>query len=52
LEPGTNPPIGQRAARKQKKLIYIPPGKNITYDLEITALTDEKKIKKFLSSAG
>lgn len=52
LEPGTNPPIGQKTARKQKKLIHIEPGKNATYDLEITTLADERQIKRFLSSAG
>lgn len=51
LEPGTNPPIGQKAARRQKKLIHIAPGKNTTYDLEITTLTNEKQIKRFLTAA-
>ncbi len=51
LEPGTNPPIGQAAARKQKKLIHIAPGKSKTYDLEITALADEWQIDSFLEAA-
>jgi len=51
LEPGTNPPIGQAAARKQKKLIHIAPGKSKTYDLEITALADEWQIDSFLKAA-
>jgi len=34
LEPGTNPPIGQIAARKQKQLVHIKPGKTRTYDLK------------------
>ena len=52
LEPGTNPPIGQGKARKQKGLIYIAPGKSRTYDLQITVLTDERQIKRFLKTSG
>jgi len=52
LEPGTNPPIGQAAAREQKKLIHIAPGKSRTYDLEMTVLTDKKEIGNFLKAAG
>ncbi len=52
LEPGTNPPIGQSKARKQKELIHIAPGKSKTYDLKITVLTDEGRIKRFLKTAG
>ncbi|UCF15010.1 MAG: aldose 1-epimerase family protein [Phycisphaerales bacterium] len=52
LEPGTNPPIGQAAARKQKKLIHIAPGKSRTYDLEMTVLTDRMRIAGFLKAAG
>jgi len=52
LEPGTNPPIGQGKARKQKRLTHIEPGKSRTYDLEITVLTDERRIKRFLKTAG
>ncbi|MHC4538003.1 MAG: DUF4432 family protein [Planctomycetota bacterium] len=52
LEPGTNPPIGQGIARKQKKLIHIAPGKSKTYDLEMTILTDKDQIKSFVKAAG
>lgn len=52
LEPGTNPPIGQGKARKQKGLIYIAPGKSRTYDLQITVLTDGRQIKRFLKTSG
>lgn len=52
LEPATNPPIGQIAARKQKKLIYLRPGKSRTYELEFTVLTDKDKISKFIKTAG
>ncbi len=52
LEPGTNPPIGQAAARKQKNLIHIAPGKSKTYDLEMSVLTDKKQIAGFLKAAG
>lgn len=52
LEPGTNPPIGQKKARERKELIYIAPGKSRTYELEMTVLTDEKLINQFLKAAG
>jgi len=52
LEPGTNPPIGQANARKQKKLIHLAPGKSRTYDLEMAILTDRKQINEFLKAAG
>ena len=52
LEPGTNPPIGQGGARRQKKLIQLAPGKSRTYDLEMTVLTDKKQIASFLKAAG
>jgi hypothetical protein len=52
LEPGTNPPIGQAAARRDKKLLHLAPGRSRTYELEIAALTDEKQIRRFLQAAG
>ena len=52
LEPGTNPPIGQIAARKQRHLVKIAPGRSRTYDLEISVLTDGAEINKFVKSAG
>lgn len=52
LEPGTNPPIGQSAARKLKKLIHLAPGESRTYDLEISVLTEQVDIKPFLNAAG
>jgi len=51
LEPGTNPPIGQGSARAQKKLIYLEPGKNRTYQLEISVLTAQNSIQQFLKAA-
>jgi hypothetical protein len=52
LEPGTNPPIGQKKARESKELIHIAPGKSRTYEIEITVLTEQKQIGGFLRSAG
>ena len=52
LEPGTNPPTGQAMAREQGRLLHINPGKSRTYDLEISVLTQEKAIRKFLKTAG
>ncbi|HIJ70537.1 MAG TPA: aldose 1-epimerase family protein [Planctomycetes bacterium] len=52
LEPGTNPPIGQIAAGKQRQLVKLGPGKSRTYELEISILTDRNEISKFVNSAG
>ncbi len=52
LEPGTNGPIGQNAAKKQKELIYLAPGKSRTYEIEFTVLTGKKQIDSFIKSAS
>jgi hypothetical protein len=52
LEPGTNPPIGQKKAREEKTLVYIAPGKSRTYEIEMTVLTDQKQISGFLKTAS
>jgi hypothetical protein len=52
LEPATNFPIGQSAARRQKQLIHLAPGKSRTYELEIAVLTEQRDIKQFLKAAG
>ncbi len=52
LEPGTNGPIGQTAAKQQKELIYLLPGKSKTYEIELTVLTDKKQIDSFIKSAS
>ncbi|HBG27709.1 MAG: DUF4432 domain-containing protein [Planctomycetes bacterium GWF2_41_51] len=49
LEPGTNPPIGQKKAREQKQLIFLEPGESKTYELKISVLTDQKQIREFTS---
>lgn len=49
LEPGTNPPIGQKKARERNQLIYLEPGESRMYELKISVLTDQKHIKEFTS---
>lgn len=39
LEPATNPPIGQAAARENNTLIMIPPGESRSYDLKLEVMT-------------
>ena len=48
LEPGTNPPIGQAKARKDKTLIFLAPGEKKIYDLEIEVLNNNNDIERFL----
>jgi hypothetical protein len=47
IEPGTNPPIGQKQARAQGALIMLKPGQSRLYDVEITVLNDQTAIEKF-----
>ena len=49
LEPGTNPPIGQAKARKDKTLVYLAPGDKKIYDLEIEVLNNDNDIEEFLN---
>lgn len=49
LEPGTNPPIGQKAAREQGTLRQLAPGEQCNYHLDIRILTDQQAINKFLN---
>ena len=44
IEPGTNPPIGQAKARQEKTLLYLAPGENRVYDLEIEVLNNKHDI--------
>jgi len=42
LEPATNPPIGQTAAKENGTLIYLEPGEKREYELKLEVLTGEK----------
>lgn len=42
LEPGTNPPIGIEAAKKQKSLIMLKPNQSRQYNLKISVIEDKK----------
>lgn len=50
LEPGTNPPIGQSAARKENQLIELAPGEKRKYALKIEVISDQKQINLFRES--
>jgi hypothetical protein len=52
LEPGTNPPVGQKAARASKELIFLQPGEKRTYNLELEVLRDEAGIQEFLEKGN
>jgi hypothetical protein len=51
LEPGTNPPIGQVAARDAKELIRIKPGDSKTYELSFAVYATRASIKEWLIRA-
>lgn len=42
LEPGTNPPVGQKKARETGTLIFINPGEKKEYDLTISVLNTKE----------
>jgi hypothetical protein len=50
LEPGTNYPIGQAAARRADQLIRLGPGESRCYDLEIAVHTDEEEIRALFNA--
>lgn len=47
LEPGTNPPIGQAAARESQQLQFLKPGETKTYDVEVEILSEAAIINQF-----
>jgi hypothetical protein len=52
LEPGTNFPVGQDAAGKEKSLVVLRPGQTRRYDMRMEILTDRKTIAEFAASGG
>jgi galactose mutarotase-like enzyme len=46
LEPATNPPIGQAAARKNGTLILLEPGESRTYEIKLNVLKGDA-VKEF-----
>lgn len=51
MEPGTNPPIGQKGAKEQNQLISLKTGAKRSYELELAVLTEDRDIKALLRSA-
>ena len=47
LEPGTNPPLGQKLMRERNELIFLKPKEKKTYDLTLSILSDANRIKEF-----
>jgi hypothetical protein len=52
LEPGTNPPMGQKAAREQGTLQILAPGESREYALDIDVLSDPDTINRFCKRFG
>ena len=52
LEPGTNPPIGQAAARARNELLFIEAREIKVFDLEIEVLNNKEAITGLLNSNG
>jgi Domain of unknown function (DUF4432) len=48
LEPGTNPPIGQAAARASQQLLMLEPGETKKYDVELTVLNNVETVRQFV----
>ncbi|MCF7973978.1 MAG: aldose 1-epimerase family protein [Phycisphaerae bacterium] len=52
LEPGTNPPMGQKGAREQGTLQILKPGESRQYTLDIEVLNDLDTINRFCKRFG
>jgi hypothetical protein len=50
LEPGTNPPVGQKNAREQNKLIILQPGESRQYDVQLDVLSTQETIEPLIKS--
>ena len=50
IEPSTNPPIGQSAAREQGTLLFLEPEEVKTYELKINVLNDTNSIQDFINT--
>jgi galactose mutarotase-like enzyme len=50
LEPGTNPPLGQKKAGEQDELIYLKPGRSREFELGFEIISGSKQIQKFKES--
>jgi hypothetical protein len=48
LEPGTNPPIGQAAARAAQQLLLLQPGETKEYDVSLEVVNDAQAISQLL----
>lgn len=48
IEPGTHPPIGQAAARKNGTLLFLEPGESRSYTIELEILSKPEAIAAFL----
>jgi hypothetical protein len=51
LEPCTNPPVGQAAARKEGTLIMLQPGESRQYELKLEVIEGNESIKKIFHDA-
>ncbi len=49
IEPGTNPPTGQRKAREDNQLILLEPGESRSYELAISVLTQPQEVNNFIA---
>jgi hypothetical protein len=52
LEPATQPPIGQAAARADNTLIFLEPGESRKYSVDIEVLYQQEKIDQFLKHSA
>lgn len=50
LEPGTNPPLGQKLMRERNELIILKPNEKKTYNLSLGILNDPEAIQEFVNN--
>lgn len=50
LEPGSNPPIGQKKAREEGTLKFIQPGETVSYEMTLEVINKADNIEKRLKT--
>ena len=50
LEPGTNPPLGQKLMRERNELIILKPNEKKIYNLSLSILSDPEAIQEFVNN--
>ena len=48
LEPGTHQPVGQKEVKRRGEMTYLQPGESKEFNLELSLISEEQKLIKFV----